>query len=330
MCGSARFATVFAVTLAVAASARAAEPALTWDAPAGCPTADDVRRDVTRLVGRGLDDSAVRAHGRVTRDGARWHVELEITSRDGSSRRDLDGENCAEVSVAAATVIALTVDPSSAPSSSAPSAGTFQAPVPEPQRAPVSPRVAVRPATSPAPAPEKKAVAAPPPPKLGLAVEAFGSIDARSLPAAAPGFGAGGAVLVAPIRVDLTAAAFAARRATSGAAHADVSLTSVDLRAAWEFRVQRFGLRPGAIGEAGVARAESSGILLPGSGNGRWWAAGIGFTLGIDLGRGFVFDAGADALAILARDQFVILGRGPIYRPPAVTVRGTLGVEWRL
>jgi hypothetical protein len=262
----------------------------------------------------------------VTRDGDKWHVELDLALPDGNRRRDLDGDSCAEVSVAAATVIALAVDPNAAAS--------------EPPARPVeqsTPRTTETPAKTPPPADGARPARVQPAPehatssahRLGFAAEVFGLVDARSLPGASPGLGAGGAVIVAPLRVDLTLATLLPRRATLGTAHADVSLTVLALRAAWEFHMQRFTVRPGVIAEGGRAAAKSESVAVPGQGTTRWWAVGPGCILGVEFGRHLALDAGLDVLGLLARDEFVIVGRGPIFRPPPFTVRGTVGAEWR-
>jgi hypothetical protein len=163
-----------------------------------------------------------------------------------------------------------------------------------------------------------------------LALGAFAAVDALSLPGASPGVGLDAALLLRPFRVDLAGVAFLPRRATDGPARADVSLSAVALRAGWGFTFARFELRPNLVAEGGVVHATSAGVSEPGDGDGRWWAVGAGAAFGVGLGRRVSVTFGIDALGLLIRDEFTIRGRGPIYRPPPVTVRASLGAEWRL
>ncbi|MCE9577675.1 MAG: hypothetical protein K8W52_31280 [Deltaproteobacteria bacterium] len=95
-----------------ATAARADDPLpleLQWDAPAGCPRADDVRAELARVVeiDPGRAPSTLRAAVAITRDGARLRLRID-TERDGErGQRTLVADDCGQVLRAVTLVLAL-------------------------------------------------------------------------------------------------------------------------------------------------------------------------------------------------------------------------------
>jgi hypothetical protein len=83
---------------------------LSWDAPEGCPSAADIRAEVTRIVGdRERRRVTVRAQARQEERG--WTLELRTRAGDEEGERTLQAATCEEVAKAAVVIIALTIDP---------------------------------------------------------------------------------------------------------------------------------------------------------------------------------------------------------------------------
>jgi hypothetical protein len=154
------------VVLACGASARAAEPAappelaLTWQAPATCPTAADVEHQFVRLLGgagRVASGKHITATAAVrTTSPTRWILDLSTVLEGAAGKRSLSGDSCSSVASAAALILALMVDPAAAERA-------FEtAPAPPPAPPP-----------KPAPAPTVTAPAPPSPSALQLHVRAF-------------------------------------------------------------------------------------------------------------------------------------------------------------
>lgn len=75
--------------------AYAAEPvALTWDAPASCPSRESVLTDVRRILGETTEHDAVaRAH--VTEDGPHhWSLQLATEVDGASGERSMEADSC--------------------------------------------------------------------------------------------------------------------------------------------------------------------------------------------------------------------------------------------
>lgn len=88
---------------------------LGWEAPPGCPSEQEVRARVVRLVGEEAARAArLRARGRVRADGQGWRLELELSGETGGGQRSLTAARCEELAEAGALVVAIAVDPRAA------------------------------------------------------------------------------------------------------------------------------------------------------------------------------------------------------------------------
>lgn len=78
-----------------------------WRASEGCPTEDEVRAEVVRLLGGAIPDDApaVDAHVEATTEG--WRLRLRI----GREERRLEAQTCALLAEATSLIVALAIDP---------------------------------------------------------------------------------------------------------------------------------------------------------------------------------------------------------------------------
>lgn len=88
---------------------------LRWEAPPGCPTGEEVRARVARLVGEeAVLKTRLVARGVVRADAGAWALDLELAGETGGGRRALRSGRCEGLLGAAALVIAIAVDPQAA------------------------------------------------------------------------------------------------------------------------------------------------------------------------------------------------------------------------
>jgi hypothetical protein len=108
--------------------------ALTWEAPAGCPTEAEARAAMERLLGRPLrGESGKQAEVRIAIASAgerAWKARVSIAGRDdvAPQERRIDGETCAAAADAAIVAAALAIEPPAPP----PPAPPPSAPAPHP------------------------------------------------------------------------------------------------------------------------------------------------------------------------------------------------------
>jgi hypothetical protein len=110
--GGLQRALAFAIALALlvlARESRAQTLDLAWDAPSGCPSGEEIRRDFERSVRvrPGRTPPHIVAQAVVEQRGPRWHLRLH-TARDGvEGDREIETESCASVARAALLVLSL-------------------------------------------------------------------------------------------------------------------------------------------------------------------------------------------------------------------------------
>ncbi len=114
---------------------------LRWDAPAGCPGAPELERQIAALLaGRAPPEHRPRVAFRVERRDAEWQLHGEIDGPEGPGRRDLSAATCGELVEAAALIVAIAVDPNFVPGQPAvPPAPPPAEPPPVGETVPVAP-----------------------------------------------------------------------------------------------------------------------------------------------------------------------------------------------
>jgi hypothetical protein len=81
---------------------------LTWEAPSGCPQANDVRSRIRAIAGDAASGmSPLRAEGRVVRVNSGYQLTLRVYEGGAGHDRTIDSASCADLSGAAAVSLAL-------------------------------------------------------------------------------------------------------------------------------------------------------------------------------------------------------------------------------
>jgi hypothetical protein len=176
---------------AIAASALLAPSptiAVQWEAPAVCPSADEVRAMVEQLSSADVveaREATVTAQAVIREQDGRFLATLTVDSPEGRQRRELDADDCALLGRATAVVVSVALDPVAV-------AANMPEPEPEPTPAPEPEPPASKPEARPEPT-SWPVVVSPPPPvrprwpfEYGLRA-AFG-VGGLILPAVGVGF----------------------------------------------------------------------------------------------------------------------------------------------
>jgi hypothetical protein len=96
------------VTGTAAAQQRATLDDLSWQAPAGCPQADEVRERIRALTGSPTQrESRLRAEGEITREENHFHLRLVVHYGDLVGERNIVSDSCEDLAGAAAVAIGL-------------------------------------------------------------------------------------------------------------------------------------------------------------------------------------------------------------------------------
>lgn len=329
----------FACVLLAASVAGAQSPGVTWTAPAGCPTTEEFRASVERLLRRPVAElpPGLAIDAQVVENASRWRLELAVT-RDGGAAgtRSIEGESCAALLEAGATIVALVVQeeerhdaaeegtPSDVPPATTPP--PMGAPPPAPKVAPAPAATGTSAGQPPAKEPEPGE--SPRTPRVGGLFDAAFVLDTTSLPRPALGgeLAAGirgqtwtttlGVVALMPSKTDIREGATASLWLVTG------RLNGCRLwRASGALRVASCGAL-----EAGWVQGQADGIRDAGAGGTMWLAVGPGLHLTVDSGDTSRIDLGVLSGFPLRRTQFEIEDTGqPVHRLPIAAVRWVLG-----
>jgi hypothetical protein len=299
------------------------EPALQWQAPAGCPTAVDAERELGVVLGQPAAHwgpfrrvlGVIAAGTPSSPPAARWSLRLELETESRSLRRVLYASDCGDLARAAAVALVLAVGEGEAEnreqSSLLPSA-------PRTTLVPKSETSGVVPETM----------------RSGLwpwSLSGAAALDAGALPASALG-----------ARLQVRAGPDAWQVSAHLAVLPKQSLGLGEGRAAL------FGLVAGGLGACApiVERGFTIGVCLGVevgqlSAEGRqlrdaqrvtnlWLASALGFEGAIHLHRQLSMTVLTEALLPLVRKQYVINSGELVHRPAAADPRLSLGLRWAL
>jgi hypothetical protein len=292
------------IALPASATAQPSAGALTWDAPPGCPSAQDVEARIAARVE--TPPREVRVRVVEVPEGVR--VDM---STDGADRTFV-APTCDDAATAVAVIVAL------AAHAKAQAAPPVLAKAPEV----VPPRPAPLPLPPPAPSPPTR-----------WSVSAAGVADTGSLPHVSPGIGLGIQARRGIGAVGLTASAFLPKTEhAAGEPAVQTTVTLVDLLALGCLLVPVLPRTDagGCVGAGvGMLHGASGSIDRPRSN------AGLR-PEGVLLGRAEVAFSSAfslrlegGALADPIRNPFRVEGVGEVYRPPALALRFGLGLDIR-
>ena len=274
---------------------------LSWSAPAGCPTREDVLAEVTRLLGGKIDPEAhLGARGEIAAvGGSEMRLTISLGGEAARRPRKVDAPTCAELGEVAALILALAIDPIRAASAPARPGGSHvdAPPLPPPPGEPVVLGPVVGGASIEGPVTGEGTTSRPViggrgPATSGVAAGKVGpgeSGDAVSntgiLSAGSGEVGAVGGVLAPVFVPPVFAAGGGEPAATRPAATPDLLRAHVLFAGdAGTFPAPAAGLRAGASFSSGALRVEAAGtfswggrILAPGSttkGGEFWFASG--------------------------------------------------------
>jgi hypothetical protein len=333
--------------LLFAAKVEAAAPlTLTWDAPAGCPTATDVRAEYERLVrsstGRALPALTAEAH--LEPRAGRWVLRLR-TVRDGiPGERELEADSCASLGRAAALVMALSLGIELEDRDTAPVAPR---PVEEPRpRTPPRPRVVEAPpppAPPPPPPPPPPApvvaapvvVVAPPPPPaspLGWALAVEGRASSGLFPSGSFGAGAGFDVSRRWWLASLRLEAWLPEEATTPSPQvrarydglgASLSACGIALRT----QTERLVLAGCVGGRAAALRGRSVGAPIDGAATAPWLTAVPALRARLRLWGRLHADLRGELAVSVNSPSFRVTNLGDVHAVPRLVPVGILGLS---
>lgn len=305
---------------------------LSWEAPATCPDADDVRAAIVELVDRPLGgdrERTLRVRGVITQREGTFGLDLVVTSATGESSRSFTASRCDELVGPTAVVVALAVDPridlqpsgvvpdppaSAEPPTRVPPSAGRQAP---PQRAAND--------VARASPPERTRLALRPRAVIG----ARGGVDGGILPGAGGILEGSVGVLLLRARIELVVLHLFGRDHALDSGGGRFRTTAARLQGCWSPGIGPvdFPLCGGV--ELGELRGDGYGVRVGGSSRRLWLALVTG---------GGVAWAPLRQLALGVRGELVVaplvrrftLGNDPLFTTRVVGGRGLLTVEVRL
>jgi hypothetical protein len=316
-------------------SALAAQPAarfaLTWDAPPGCPTAENVQARVDALLDGGASSGSVadvRASGDVERVDNGFRLLLTMGVGTTPSSRVIEARTCDELAGAAAIAIALLAR-SSSEGSSAPSdaGGTASA---EPSEAPSSPAPA---AAKREMTPPKEPPAEASPTRLRFVIDApVGVAGWGSLPSVGVGLGAGLGIRWGALRVMARGELWHPQTDTVSGFASHFTLQSGRAEACLLQNLHGVELGPclGAAMQRLTGQGIASQVFSAQSRTTMWFSGAGGLFVSLPT-PGFVhlrFFGAATVLVSPSRPRFVIDQLGPVHEPALAAPLLDLGCEW--
>jgi hypothetical protein len=310
--------------------------ALTWNAPAGCPSADNVQARISGLLGG--DASAarvadVRASGQVERVDGGFRLLLSMGIAGAPSSRVIEARTCDELAGAAAIAIALLArstlnDPSA-------TSGEEPPPTSPSDSAPKSPPTPSPEPTAPAASDSATPTSGPDAPAGGLHAVLdvpIGLAGWGSLPSTALGLGAGLGLRWKALRVVAWGELWAPQNSEVAGFTAHYALQSARAEACL---VQSWhGVELGPCLGSAVQRLKGDGVgsdvFSPSSSSTLWFSGLAGIFVSLPT-PGFAtlrLFGEASVLVSPVRPRFVIDQFGPAHEPALAAPRVSLGCEW--
>lgn len=309
------------------------EEALVWEAPPSvCPGPLEVRERLVRLLG---DDVAlVRAEARVSKQSARWQVDLRLRWQGHEDVRTLEADRCDTLANAAVLLVASAADPLGAlphVSSEPPQReqGAFVPPPPSNGVPVLDPgREAPEPAIVPAPVDDPPT---PRPRDRGPTFGWWGLLDLGSLPRLGAGLSASVAWRWPRARLLAEGSYLPAQRVTSAAPHArqgHVQIGAARLGACARVWIRAVELPLCAGVEAGGTHATGFGVRADLEALDPWVATFAQGGVAIPLMENLALVGRLEAVVPLMYSQYVF-GEERLYQARPVVVRGGVGLEFR-
>jgi hypothetical protein len=286
---------------------------LTWESPPGCPDLASERAEIRRRVGdtdRTSPATSLIAQGTIRLDpSGGYTLVLKTIAGDTKGERVLAGQDCRELSEAAALVLALLINPEA----------TIAA---QPQ--PASP-VPAPPPPSPVAAPASAQA------RSGLGLGLGAVLASGVLPGSAAGLAA---------RIFYRRGSWALAFELTGFLPDEQSAPVLPQASASFYRLEsalqlcvstpsdrRLGAGVCLGGVVVRLHGQSAGVSNPGQAAAWWPEASLACSGQIRLTAATRLRLAADLHGLGNRSDFDILGLGSVYRPAAYNVRGILGLD---
>jgi hypothetical protein len=305
------------LSLAIVANARSARAeeagvlTFSWQAPSGCPSRDDLRAEIARLLGGAIrvpkgGDIKARA---VVAHGQTWSLAIETELAGQPGRRSIEAASCQDLADATALIIALMIDPNAVAAHAA-------QPRPVPPPAP----------SDPAPQKERRVA-------YFVGIHAAGSYG--TLPSVDAGLGGGVGLAGRRWRVELRGT-YGLRRdqrvtAPSPAppdSYGRFNFAAAALAGCVNLGREDLAFGPCADAEVGMLSAKGFNVSEGFSAQTLWLALGAGAYAAIPLGPHLSLPLHLDVVAPLLRPEFVFRNVPTrVFRAPVVGGRASAGVE---
>jgi hypothetical protein len=285
----------------------AAAFSLVWSAPDGCPSEEQVRAEIARLLGGDLrlhEDGDLQAKVTVLH-GSLWSADLATQQGGRVGRRSIEAASCQAVADGIALIIALSIDPDAV-------TATAEAPRRE------VPFVADVPANS------KRQL------RILASVHAQGL--AGTLPGPDVGVGLGVGLAGARWRTELRWT-YGLRRdqvaSLASGASGRFNLAGGSLTECLDLGLTKLASGPCAVAEGGRVSVSGYGTAAGFSRHAPWLALGGGGFLAVPVGQHLRISLEVDVVAPLYRPDYVFDGvPGVVFRAPAVGGRARVDVSW--
>jgi hypothetical protein len=291
-----------------------------WDAPAECPSLEQVKAEIGRLLGGDIQIRPGRdleADALVQR-APFWSASLTTRQAGRIGKRFLEAPSCQALADTTALILALMIDPDAV-------AATTQRPKPEPQEA----------------KDEQSPVSAPPSAArrpIDVLVGVHGQGRTGTLPSLDIGVGAGVGLATSRWLVELRLT-YGLRRdqvanlSSLAGAYGRFNITAGSLVGcfnAGRADVGKLAFGPCAVAEAGVVSAEGHGASDGFSKRAPWLALGGGAYLSFALGQHLRTSLEVDILAPMYRPAYVFQDvSGVVFQAPAIGGRALVDIAWR-
>ena len=306
---------VLLLSLAWAGSARAEDDLkLTWRAPAGCPSADDVRGAALKSVppsARDAKQGPLEADALVERSSASaWTVKLTTKRAGSTGERQLVGSSCRAIADATVVVLSLAlVAPGEAP---------------EPVNV-----TATGSATGSATESAKRPSPSSPSDGHTISLGASAATDAATLPSPAVGGLLSLAWTPGHARVELDGSAWTVQSQNVSASEAGARFTmnGIDARGCYAVVKSIVEVSPCAGAGMHFVSARGHGATTNFEQSARWSSVDGAILLRLPVTPFLALRARADAFVPLTRPTFVVENEGLVHRAPIFGFRGSLGAE---
>jgi hypothetical protein len=281
---------------------------LSWQAPAACPTSQEIEREIARLIGSTSQNRAtVRASAEVMKTDVDWRVRIRIQDGDHVSERSFDGPTCRAVGKVASLIIALAIEPN---------AGAAPEPVapprerPEPQVPPARPESAE--------------------PALRGFVAAGALTEIHLLPRAGFGLELGTGLRLPALSIELRGGALLPQPTDVPSVDAGgrFSHFNLGLRVCARIVLRAPELFACASGILDIVHADGYGVTAPGSATALLGTAALGPRLDLPLAEAFRLSLSVEAAHTFSEANFRLDNVGNVHRTPRWGGSARAHVAW--